>query len=454
MTTTAPLRRRPAAHRIEFADDTAPVLERARRSYEDHYAASCALKESKSELLLSYDVAGMNRAVAICHWGRSGSLLLASYLDGHPDLVMLPHGTGESIYPFLLEHPSLSLWEKLIAYPAYSAARTEAFGDLFRKDNPQADFAIDAADYYAAVLALFEAFGARSSEWLAGRARFFQLLHVAYTVAIGRRLANPRPLMIYAQHWFNQTLARHFVEDFPGAQFLHTIRDPISAIDSWFEYRIGWERLRMSSRDPKLRYIDPAVWASLEMLARGWDRSHRGMEARTRAVRFEDMHLAPEATMRRVAEWVGIPYEPCLLQSTWNGNPYVVTIRGISWCGANPANAQRRSKNLRLTDRLLIFALMREHFSAWRYPIPRAFRHRWVRLWVIASLWLLPMRMELKAARLVLAWQVLPSVRRGRLGFALGAPFFLLQRRLRMMWLIAGQARSRLKGGQRILEPL
>jgi hypothetical protein len=454
MTTTIPLRREHLGHPIELGESADPVRQRARRSYEDHYEASCALAAGKFDLLRTYDVEGMNRAVAICHWGRSGSLLLASYLDGHPDVVMLPHGTAESIYPFLLEHGSLSLWEKLIAYPTYSAARTGAFGDLFLEDNPEGNFAVDAADYYAAVLALFEAFGARSSAWLEARVRFFQLLHVAYTVAIGRRLTAQRPLMIYAQHWFNQGLAEHFVEDFPRAQFIHTIRDPISALDSWFEYRIRWEKIRMSSRDPKLLYIDPAIWASLDLLTRGWDRSHRGMEARTRAVRFEDMHLAPEATMRRVAEWIGIPYEPCLLQSTWNGHPYVVTIRGVSWCGANPANAQRRSANVRLTDRLLIFALMREHFVSWRYPIPGAFRHRWIRLWVLALLWLVPMRMEVRTARLVLELQVLPSLRRARLGFALGAPFFLLKRRLRMMWLIAAQARLRLKGGQGLVEPL
>jgi hypothetical protein len=396
----------------------------------------------------------MDRAVAICHWGRSGSLLLASYLDGHPDVVMLPHGVGESIYPFLLEHGSLSLWEKLIAYPTYSANRTEAFGDPFLKDNPQGNFAVGATDYYAAVFALFDAFRSRPTGWLEGRVRFFQMLHVAYTVAIGRRLANARPLMVYAQHWFNQSFAEHFVEDFPRAQFIHTVRDPISAFDSWFEYRIGWEKLRMSSRDPKLRYIDPALWASLELLTRGWDRSHRGMEARTRAVRFEDMHLAPETTMRRVAEWVGIPYEPCLVRSTWNGRPYVVTIRGVSWCGANPANAQRRSKNLRLTDRLLISALMQEHFATWRYPLPRALRHRWIRVCVIALLWLVPMRMELRSARLVLEWQVVPGLRHARFGFALGAPLFMLKRRLRMMWLIAAQARSRPGGDPRILELL
>ncbi len=429
------------------------ALRRAYGAYSDHYQASCALAAHKRELLTGYDVAGMNRAVAICHWGRSGSLLLASYLDGHPDIVMLPHGTSENIYPFLAEYGSLRLWEKLIAYPVYSAERTGPFGDLFLKDNPEGDFAIDPADYYAAVLALFEVLGDRSAEWLESRVRFFQVLHIAYTAAIGRHLANPRPLMVFAQHWFDQPMAERFVEDFPLGKFIHTVRDPISAVDSWFEWKVGAEMYRKSAtaRTP-VEYIDPAVGACADLLARGWDGCHRGMEARSRAIRFEDMHLTTEPTLRRLADWLAIGFDATLLQSTWNGRPYVVTVRGKSWCGANPANAERRSKNLSFTDRLVLFVLMHEHFERWRYPFPKALRRRGIRSCVIALLWLIPMKPEVIAARRVLRWQALPSLRQGRLRFAFGALPFLLKSRLRMMRLVLRQSRSQSTRGRKLLE--
>ena len=41
----------------------------------------------KIEDLRHYDVLAMDRVVAIMMWGRSGSLLLASYLDGHEDVM-------------------------------------------------------------------------------------------------------------------------------------------------------------------------------------------------------------------------------------------------------------------------------------------------------------------------------------------------------------------------------
>src|ERR1700678_3797170 len=63
-----------------------------------------------------YDVLGMDRAVSIMSWGRSGSLLLASYLDGHDDVLMLPELSGERLYEFFERCRCLPWQDKLIAY--------------------------------------------------------------------------------------------------------------------------------------------------------------------------------------------------------------------------------------------------------------------------------------------------------------------------------------------------
>jgi len=431
---------------IGFGESLDDVLQRAYRGYVGHDALR-ALVADKLELLRRFDVPAMQAAVALCFWGRSGSYLLASYLDAHEDVLMLPMIAGEGIYPFFDEYPSLSVWEKLIAYPAYSERNgSEA---MFFKG----DYAIAAADYYASVDALFETYGDRPTAWLDERRRFFQFLHVAYALALGRRPATSRPLMIYAQHWVSDELAARFVEDFPAGRFIHTIRDPISSFDSWFDRNLDMQKYGAGPRlELASRYLSPAVETVKHLLT--WDRAHREMAARTRAIRFEDMHVAQEATMRQLADWLGIGYRPSLLQSTWNGTPYVVEIRGVPSCGPNPANALRRSKNLNPADRLLVFALLHDNFIAWNYPIPEALRRRWVRLCAIALVWLVPMRMELATARLVLRRQALPALRSGRVGFAVGAPLFLLTRRLRMMLLIATQARRRLSGNRPILKVL
>ena len=429
------------------------MLHSAYRSYSGEYEASRAADLDKVHLAREYDVPGMNRAVTICHWGRSGSLLLSSYLDNHSHIVMLPYSASESIYGFFEEYEFLSVWEKLVAYPTYSALMKKSEGDFFLKNNPSGEFAIEAADYYEAVHAFFEVYGNESSVWLNGRPRFFQLVHAVYGVAVGRRLADPRPLMVHAQHYRDEKLAARLVEDFPNAQFVHTIRDPITGIDSWFGRRLEMDLYGSENRlDLMPRYLDIAVATMIDLLA--WDKPHRGMESRTRAIRFEDMHVAPEATMRGLADWLGLPYLPCLVDSTWNGIPYVVQVRGVPSCGPNPANAKRRSKNLNFLDRMLVFALLHTNFIDWNYPSPRAMRKRWVRLCVIALLWLVPTKMEFVTARWVLVKQAVPGLSNGRIGFALGAPIFLLARRLRMMWVVGRETRRRLSGNNIVIKPV
>lgn len=423
---------------ITLGEQPDDLLRRAHVTYIGRRDAARALVSEKLELLRLFDPPGMDRGVAICHWGRSGSILLASYLDGHPDTVALPGFTSEGIYRFFRQYEHLSIWEKLLAYPEFSGLIEPHNDDFAVSAGP-----IDAAHYYAAVLGLFESYGDAEPTWLAERRRFFQFLHVAYAVAAGRRPENPRPLMVYAQHSVSDERANQFIEDFPGGKFLHTVRDPISGIDSYFDYQSRMDARSHGDRlDLATRYLDSAVITMIDLLS--WDRIHPGMSSRTRAVRFEDLHLSPEFTMRRTAEWLGISYRPCLLESTWNGVPFVVKSEGKSWCGPNPLNARRRWRNLHGPDRLMVFALLYDDFCAWNYPKPPRLGPRVIRLGIIALLWLLPMKMELVHARRVLRMQALPNLRAGRLGFACAAPFFLLKRRLRMMWLIAAQCRMRL----------
>lgn len=436
-----------------FGTSSDEVLRRAQQIFAETLGVASAASENKRELVRQFDFEAMTRAVNLVHWGRSGSFLFASYLDHHPEIVMLPMLTSMGIYAFFEQYAGLSIWEKLLAYPAYSELKNRSAADFFLKDNPDGNIAINAADFHAAVQALHAEYSGMPASWLESRPRFFQMLQAAHSVAGGQRLETRRPVMVWAQHYWDQEWARRFAEDFPDGQFIHTIRDPITGIDSWFGRQMEMEIEDYGFR-PELapRYLDPALGTLVAMLR--WDSAHAGTHARSRAVRFEDMHLEPEALMRRVAQWIGVAYNPCLLDSTWNGAAYVVTIRGMPTCGPNPVNAQRRHKYLNWADRLLVFALLHGNFTAWRYPYPKAMQSVWLRLCTLGALWLVPMRMELTTLSLVIRRQAIPAWRNGRVKFALDAPFFLLARRLRMMLLIASEARARMRGKRPILQLL
>jgi hypothetical protein len=62
--------------------------------------------------------------------------------------------------------------------------------------------------------------------------------------------------------------------------------------------------------------------------------------------------------------------------------------------------------------------------------------------------------MELAAARWLVRMQVLPKLRHGRVGSAGASPVVLLKHRLKMMLIIATQARLRLSGNRILPKPL
>jgi hypothetical protein len=425
-----------------FAESEDQLLRRSAQEYAP-YATLVGGEASsrKRSLLHGYDVRGMRKALALCAAGRSGSLLLASYLDGHPDLITLPMMTGEPIYRFLSQYEHLSIWEKLIIYPEYSGLMESEVGEF----AIQRQSVIKRGDYYAAVHALLNEYENQPVEWINSRAAFFQCLHVAYALASGREASNPRPLVVFAFHLKSQYQAELFAADFDMIKFVHTVRDPISSANSWFDRQVYLD-IENFDRSPinKRRPIDAAAASFMCLLS--WSYSHVGMEVITRAVRFEDMHCQPEILMRRLAAWLELPFHECLIASTWNGVPYLAEVRGVKIVGANPANAARRWNNLGPFERLLIFAMMRDDFLMWDYPFPPKLQSRIIRLVVIALCIGFPMKLELLNARENWRFDAVRNPRRNRLSRFARIAAFGLWRYMRIRLFLMIEAMVRLSG--------
>jgi hypothetical protein len=352
--------------------------------------------------------------------GQSRFATASQLFDGHDDVIVLPELCSQRVYDFFYGYPSLPLRDKLLAYPVLNSFEIRFF---------EGAFAISPAKYYAAVQALLEHYGGWPTEFLESRRAFFLFVHIAYNVALGRRPASSHPLIVYAQHDWDDSVARCLVEDFPQAKFVHTIRDPISSSNGMFRYLLG----RIDEDLPRT-YIR-APYSALECLTDN-DRPLVGMESRTRTVRFEDMHRDPAEVMRTLADWLDLSYQPTLLDSTFNGIPYVVSRDGASWSGRRVEQAQRRSSSLSPMDRALLFALLYENFVAWNYSCPKIFRYQIARCIVFVSLVLLPTKMEIIAARALFTRRTLPSLRRGRIAAAVASLFGIGFCRLTIIWLL------------------
>jgi hypothetical protein len=369
----------------------------------------------KIEELRHYDVLAMDRVVAVLSWGRSGSLLLSSYLDGHEDVILLPELCGWKLHHFFERYQSLSWRDKLIAFAAFEPDSVRLF---------EGDFAIPTAQYYAAVRAIVEFYGDWPPEFLDSYRAFFVFVHIAYNLALGRRPASSNPLIVYAQHARDDRVARRLVEDFPQAKFIHTIRDPLSSCDGMFHFFLG-----TVTKDFPRTYTLTPYWAVFFLTDK--DRPHSGMESRTRTVRFEDLQRETAQTIRDLSDWPGLSYQATLLDSTFNGIPYVVTRDGKAWSGPRPEQAQRNLRYIPLKDRALLLAFFYQNLVDWNYPYPKIFGYVIVRWIVFLSLVLLPMKMEIVAARGTLRGWTLPLLRQGKIWGAirslLGMGFYRLK---------------------------
>jgi hypothetical protein len=406
-----------------------PLLQRARTFFHaEETKDSQSLAASKIEDIRRFDLAAMQRAVAICNCGSSGSVLLASYLDGHDDVIMLPGHLSSAIYPFFDRYQSLSLRDKLLAYPFVSIDAGDHSKHFF-----QGEHRIAAADYHAAVNALFNVYGNRPLEFLESRRAFFQFLHIVYCVARGQRPASPQPLIVYAQHVRDARMASRLLEDFPQARFIHTVRDPITNCGRLFEHFLISHGLMAAAY-----VISHLTFA---------DMPHASMESRTLAVRFEDLHLHLEETMGAVAAWLGLLNRSSLLDSTFNGVPFVWRRGTTTWSGARPEQAIRDSRNVSFTDRCMLFAVLYEDFVAWNYPCPKIFKHASVRVLTCMLVLLVPMKIEIITAHKVL--KLLPS--RG-FRYTIKGLVRICIGRVATMSLLAVELYRRLAFGKQVLE--
>jgi Sulfotransferase family len=441
---------------IRFADDPDKTLQQTLASYRTAAPLTAAHVAGKLQLARGYDVSHMDRAVAILFWGRSGSLLLSSYLDGHDETLVMPALTSGLVYKFFARYPRLSVWEKLIAYPTnFELTFAGEFGEFNEFFGGR--FPIEPAEYYAAVHALYQLYDRRDPAWLERRRTFFQLLFVATAVATRRPAQHPRPIMVHSQHWFSDDLAAQLLEDFPSAWFIHTVRDPISAFDSWFDFQATADRFALANHQHRRPHYAQTVLDTVRVLTE-YDRPQPCAEMRSVALRFEDLHVAPETVMQRAAAFLGIPFNTSLLESTFNGTAWVNITQGGTWTGANPANSTRRSRNLGFRGRALVSALMYEEFRTWRYPVRAWLRHGAPRaiafgaIWL--SLWVWPMRMERIGAANVWRQQVIPAIEDRRFAYAARSLRSVIACHFRLLILLGREGRRRLRGRPQQLIPI
>jgi hypothetical protein len=223
------------------------------------------------------------RAAFIVGVGRSGTTLLMSLLDGHPEVLPLPHESKAASW-HAADDPVSRLYE------------VTSYGDDFPA-APDEREAFDAC--------------------LRGRICGPSDLHTALLALVEAVVSTGVPSdALDASVWVEKT-PKHLprvptllAEFGPSTRAICMVRDPravfLSRSRRW--NRRGVRALRVFARR----------WAFYDALSRRLEASHPGFHV----VRYEDLVCKPEATLRGVADHLGIAWHDALLVPSRMGQPW------------------------------------------------------------------------------------------------------------------------------------
>jgi hypothetical protein len=243
---------------------------------------------------------------------RSGVTLLLRLLDGHPECHVVPfqlRGLDDAAKrpPETLGEAWRMLWDPKLAHRYEEGHRqkknavlddSETFTFELEPERQRKIFDACAGVYADPTLRnLFDCyFTAYFNAWsdyanLEGEKRWV----VGFEPGVARSLAR-------------RTAVR---EIFPDGRVISMLRDPWT----WYASAKRWEP-RWAEREAAI-----AHWRKVGEGTLKW-RRHQGKQKReVRVVTFESLLSDTEATMRRIARWLGIEYRPELTQPTFNGRP-------------------------------------------------------------------------------------------------------------------------------------
>jgi hypothetical protein len=259
--------------------------------------------------------------VALYTANGSGTKLCQGFLDGHPQIYMVP------AYPLMYLYPHWDEWKETFRDDWNWKTLIDVFcikhaSVLDTRRIPGHDGLAglgEAQDGYIAIdEALFRDYLAHLLEGEPVCVRTFLLaVHYAYALCRAESLTDKR-VLVYHIH-VHEYVTAYLFPDFPDALILGTVRDPRSNIRGRYNSsEVGVDLIKMNKTDA-LIYRRRVYYFIMRYFYEGLDALRGYPAGRIRMIRHEDLYYKPEEVMRATARFLGIDYHPCMAQITFGG---------------------------------------------------------------------------------------------------------------------------------------
>ena len=268
----------------------------------------------------------LKKITALLHFGRSGTGLLHSLIDGHPEVSTLP-----SIY--FSEFFDYSIWEKIIAngwegmadrfvsiyevlFDASSAVPIASKGLKFINNIGHKEGMTTVGEEKNEILSVDKKVFVKELKQLMScydeldALTFFKLVHTAYDKTLNDH--NKKNLIFYHIHNPDNYAQLNFLRLAPKTNWLVMVREPIQSCESW---------IRKNYNDNSYRNIAGKISQMLFEVDKPIFQKNNAI-----GVRLEDLKEHPKKTILALCDWLNIKEKDTLYQMTaqskkWWGDP-------------------------------------------------------------------------------------------------------------------------------------
>jgi tetratricopeptide (TPR) repeat protein len=261
--------------------------------------------------------------VSLLHFGRSGTGLLHSLIDNHPEVSSLP-----SIY--FSEYYHAEVWRSItqdgwgkiperfcllfeVLFNANSSKSVPTSIGKHRFNSGKNEGMANVGGNRDEVLTVDKhIFSLELKRLMTGCVSlspksFFDLVHIAYEFAIGR--GYEKKTIFYHIHNPGDYAKLNFIRYNPKSRLIMMVREPVQSCESWVKIPVKSSSDIVHARLVQMLFdIDQMAFTKLEVVG----------------VRLEDLKEHPKATMKALCHWMGIQESPTL---------YEMTAQGKKWWG-------------------------------------------------------------------------------------------------------------------------
>ncbi|RME59320.1 sulfotransferase [Candidatus Parcubacteria bacterium] len=288
----------------------------------------------------------------ICGYPKSGTTLLLSLLDDHPELLVFPEETN--FFRRIWRHRercSLSYVLKNTGVGTLAVGKKRMTSG--ERDYRHFDF---------------EYFRARCEQmWDAekrDRADLLEAIFCAFAETINRPVS---------KYWvektpLNELYLKELLPRWPNLRALYILRDPR---DNYFSYR-RQRQMQVQARTTALPLLSPAEFLAgwLESL-RFWLSFSDRFRDQALLIRYEDLVFYPEATLRKVCDFLRIKWSQTLLQPTRLGNSWAGnSVFGDQYQAVSHASVGRYKGKLVGDDLDFIESVLGSVIEKWGWELP------------------------------------------------------------------------------------